>query len=146
MPKKNKPEIGDDNTVVGPVPVHSGGSRNTFWTAADADGNARISGGTAVGYGAHADSTSVAVGARSMGGDLPQLSALLAQLQQVVGQTGDAKTERAVAEIADEIGSPSRDDSRIRRLWGAIKVAATTNEAVALVGRITPLLLAGPHH
>jgi hypothetical protein len=143
MANTDKHEMGDDNTVLGPIP-HRMGSRNTIVHDADAHGNViHNKGGTAIGYGARADSTSVAIGVGAMGGDLPQLSALLTQLQQVVG---DIDTKRAVAEVTAEIQSPSRDDSKIRRLWGAVKVAATGNEAVTLVGRITPLLLSGPHH
>jgi hypothetical protein len=67
---------GDDNTYVGPGPFRSTGSRNTVWTAADAHGNVVIPGGTAVGYGARADATSVAVGSGASGGDLPQLLVL----------------------------------------------------------------------
>jgi hypothetical protein len=143
---EDKPEIGDDNTIVSSTPSRSMGSRNTIWTAADANGSVSIPGGTAVGAGARADRTSVAVGSGALGGDLAQLSALLAQLQQVVGQTGDTETARVITEMAEEIQSPTRDESKIRRLWSMVKVAAVTNEAVTLVARITPLLLSSPHH
>jgi hypothetical protein len=70
-------EMGDDNTILGPVP-HKMGSRNTIVADADANGNViHNRGGTAIGYGARADSTSVAIGGRAMGGDLPQLADLL---------------------------------------------------------------------
>jgi hypothetical protein len=133
-------EMGDDNTILGPVP-HKMGSRNTIVADADANGNViHNRGGTAIGYGARADSTSVAIGGRAMGGDLPQLADLLAQLGVLFGQTGDTETATAVAQLAAEVQAPSREGSRIRKAWEGIRLAATTNEAVSLVARITPLL------
>lgn len=58
---KKQPE-GSDNTTYGNVAPPEGGSRNTFVGPTDAHGNTVIPAGTAVGYGAHADPSSVAIG------------------------------------------------------------------------------------
>ena len=78
----------------------------------------------------------------------PQLAELLQELEAVLRTDGEAAAAEAVAHLATVVESPSPDKSKIERLWAAIKVAATTNEAVALAGRIGPLLVltGGPHH
>jgi hypothetical protein len=43
------------------------------------------------------------------------------------------------------VDSENQDGTKLRKLWNAVKVAATTNEAVGLIARIGPLLLAAPH-
>jgi hypothetical protein len=56
------PQDGNDNTTYGNVTPPTGGSRNTFIGPTDANGNTIIPPGTAVGFHAHADSSSVAIG------------------------------------------------------------------------------------
>jgi hypothetical protein len=138
--ERRRPDIGDDNTYVGPGPLPSMGSGNTIWTAADARGNTVIPGGTAVGVDTRADSTSVAVGARAQGGDLPQLLALLAQLQQVFRQVGDAETEQAIEVLSADVQAPSPDRGKIRKVWNGIQGAATMSGAAGLVEQISALL------
>ncbi len=60
-------EIGDDNTVLGPVPRRMG-SRNTLVRDADALGNVIHNGTEAIGYGAQAGEGSVAIGSRANAG------------------------------------------------------------------------------
>lgn len=74
------------------------------------------------------------------------LSTLLAQLEEAFRRQDDGETAEKVAHLTTLVESTHRDDSKIRRLWGAIKIAATTNEAVTLVGHIAPLLGLAAHH
>jgi hypothetical protein len=60
--------IGDDNVFVGRVPQNAG-DRNVIIDPGK--GDLRIGGGTSIGYGAEADSTSVAIGAYAGGGAKP---------------------------------------------------------------------------
>jgi hypothetical protein len=77
----------------------------------------------------------------------PELVPLLEELESLLRGLGDGETAAHVAHVATLVESSSHDETKLRKLWSAVKVAATTNEAVALVARITPLLLAGgPHH
>ncbi len=147
MTSGDAPRIGNENTYVGAGPVPSMGDGNTIYTLADPNGNVLSNkGGTAIGAGARADSTSVAIGARALGGDLPQLAELLAQLRQVFDNEGATEAERAAARLADETQAQAPDGQKVRKLWTTIKAAAATNEAITLVTRITPLLAAAPHH
>ncbi len=147
MVSDDPPMIGSDNTYVGEGPVPAMGDGNTIYTLADANGSVLLNrGGTAIGAGARADSTSVAVGAGALGGDLPQLFELLAQLQQVFDHAGAAEAAHVVAGLADETGRPAPDKHKIDKLWTTVKAAAATNEAISLVARITPLLATAPHH
>ncbi len=74
------------------------------------------------------------------------LTALLAQLEDAFRGQGDGETTEKVAHLATLVESTHRDESKIQRLWSAIKIAATTNEVVTLVGHIVPLLGAVAHH
>jgi hypothetical protein len=76
----------------------------------------------------------------------PELVPLLANLESALRTQGDGEAAEKVAHLATLVETPARDETKIRRLWDAIKLAATTNEAVSLVGRITPLLLASSAH
>jgi hypothetical protein len=59
--------MGDDNTVLGPVPRRMG-SRNTLVRDADARGNVVHNGTEAIGYGAQAGEGSVAIGSGANAG------------------------------------------------------------------------------
>ncbi len=74
-----------------------------------------------------------------------QLIQLLSQLEDVLRAEGSAITAEQVAHLATVVDQPRPDRRKIQRLWDAIKFAATTNEAVALVSRIGPLLVAHHH-
>jgi AbiTii len=74
------------------------------------------------------------------------LPTLLAQLEDIFRRQGDGEAAEKVAHLATLAESADRDESKIRRLWSAIKVAATTNEAITLVGHIAPLLGLAAHH
>jgi hypothetical protein len=77
----------------------------------------------------------------------PQLTSLLEVLEPVLRREGESETAEKVAHVTSLVETPRSDETKLRKLWSAIKVAATTNEAVALVARITPLLLgSGAHH
>jgi hypothetical protein len=147
MANGDPPTIGSDNTYVGEGPIPAMGDGNTIYTLANASGDVLLNrGGTAIGSGARADSTSVAVGARALGGDLPQLAELLDQLQQVFDHADAVEAAHAAAGLADETGRPSPDERKIGKLWTTVKAAAATSEAISLVARITPLLATVPHH
>ena len=75
----------------------------------------------------------------------PQLTSLLEELKSVLRREGEGETAEKVAHVTSLVVTPRPDETKLRKLWSAIKVAATTDEAVALVTRITPLLLgSGP--
>jgi hypothetical protein len=67
---------------------------------------------------------------------------LLGELESLLRDEGNSETAEQVAHVATLVESQKRDDTKLQRLWSAITVAATTNEAVALIARIAPLLLA----
>lgn len=72
---------------------------------------------------------------------------LLGRLEGLLRQEGHSEAAAQAAHLATLVESPRRDENKLRKLWSAIKVAATTNEAVTLVNHIAPLLLGGgPHH
>ncbi len=140
--------IGDDNTFVFVDPPDDVGSGNTFIGATDGRVNTILNrGGLAIGADAYADETSVAIGARAnAGGRQAEALKLLGQLQALLLQAGDDNAADAVVDLGEEVQKPDRSDGRARQLWAVVKVAATTNEAVVLVGRIGALLALGPHH
>lgn len=75
LPHRKDPRqtrIGDDNTLVNvPIP-ESLGNGNTFVGATDANGNTILNkGGIAIGKGACADPTSIAIGANAQAGKCP---------------------------------------------------------------------------
>ena len=89
----------------------------------------------------------MAIGARAnAGGRQAEALKLLGQLQALLLQAGDDNAADAVVDLGEEVQKPDRSDGRARQLWAVVKVAATTNEAVVLVGRIGALLALGPHH
>lgn len=88
---------------------------------------------------AGANPTATAIGSQP-------LHALLGELEAVFRGQGDGETAEKVAHIASLVDNPHRDESKIKRLWSAIKIAATTNEAVTLAGHIAPLLGLAAHH
>lgn len=129
--------IGDDNTIVGNVPPRSMGSRNVIVGPTDDKGDIRLGGGTAMGYGARADPTSVAVGSGAMAG-APTLVPLLREFA--------AKAPPEAIDIADDliahIEARQPNSGRIERLWSGLKALGTTEELIALAARIEPLV----HH
>ncbi len=132
--------MGDDNTIIGDVTLRSMGSGNTIVGATDDRGNTILNrGGTAIGRGARADSTSIAIGAGAGAGNGALLT-LLAELENGLRAEGETEDAWRTVEVFDAVRS--NDASRARRVWGAIKVAATLEELAALVARITPLI----HH
>lgn len=77
----------------------------------------------------------------------PEVGHLLSELEAILRADGEPAAAETVAHLTTVLESPRPDESKIGRLWAGIKLAATTNEAVALVSRIAPLLaVAGPHH
>ncbi len=102
-------------------------------------------GGTAIGRGATADQSSIAIGAYAMAG-----SGLLPRLERLEGlfrQTGDMQTAQAALDLIVEVESPEKDARIVRRLWDVIERAATANEVVTLVSNTAPLIAAiVPHH
>jgi hypothetical protein len=147
MMSDGAPRIGNENTYVGAGPAPSMGDGNTIYTLTDPNGNVLINkGGTAIGAGAQADNTSVAIGARALSGDLPLLAELFAQLRQVFDNAGATEAAQDVVDLAEETQAQAPDERKVSELWTTIKAAATTNEAITLVTRITPLLASAPHH
>ena len=77
-------------------------------------------------------------------------SVISATLLLVVKQSVDGRmyqeTAAQVEHVMTIVESEDQDGTKLRKLWDAVKVAATTNEAVGLIARIGPLLLAAPHH
>lgn len=77
--------VGDESVVIGNDPPSNVGDRSVVVGATDAEGNTRIGGGgTAIGYRARADESSVAIGAHAGAGTglITQLDALRARLDE----------------------------------------------------------------
>jgi hypothetical protein len=67
-----KMKVGKESVVYGNVPTDLDvGDQSVVVGATDAHGNVRIGGGTAVGHGSYADSTSVAIGKGAGAGSRP---------------------------------------------------------------------------
>jgi hypothetical protein len=72
---------------------------------------------------------------------------LLGQLESVLRHQGDAAAAETIAHLATVVEHPSRDEKPGSEVMGSDQGGGTTNEAVALIGRIAQLLLSGgPHH
>jgi hypothetical protein len=131
-------EWGDDNTVIGPTPKRMG-SRNTIVGAVDGSTSTVFNkGGTAVGAGARADSSSVAIGSRAGAGNPALLLEMLERLQTAVAD--DPTAERAVTELSAAVQQPTLDRARIKTLWTGIQAAITVGEGAVLVAQIAPVL------
>jgi hypothetical protein len=77
----------------------------------------------------------------------PELARLLGQLEAIFRGGGEAAAAETVAHLTTVLEHQKPDESKVQRLWAAVKLAATTNEAVVLVSRIAPLLVtSGAHH
>lgn len=142
MMREADPEyVGDDSVVIGTgVPRHVG-NRSVVIGATDARGNTRLEGGTALGYNAHADSTSVAAGAHAgAGGIIAQLT----QLQALLLTVGEFEPAEATADLLQELQAPNPDPSRIKRLWGRVETVAsagaTASGVLVLVHQLSPLI------
>jgi hypothetical protein len=130
--------VGDESVVIGTGVPDRVGDRSVVIGATDDRGNTIIRGGTAAGYNARADSTSVAVGAHAgAGGDV---MAQLRQLQELLERDGHADGAAAAAQLALEVQTPAPDRSRAARLWTAITVFTTGGEALMLTQGIARAL------
>jgi hypothetical protein len=130
--------VGSESVVIGRGVPSRVGDRSVVIGATDDRGNTRIGGGTAIGYGSRADQSSVAIGAYACAGTdaLLQLQELRDQLQASGERTGAEAADQLLAEIRTQ--EPNR--RTVRRLWGEVKVAATTNEALLLVHEVAKAL------
>jgi hypothetical protein len=117
--------VGDESVVIG-TPPGSVGDRSVVIGATDANGNVRIGGGVAVGYNAHADPTSVAIGAHAgaESAAIPQLR----QLRALLIAGGDESGASATRELVEQLQSHEPSATAVARCWEVVKVAATTNE------------------
>jgi hypothetical protein len=125
--------IGDDNTIIGNVPSRSMGSRNVIVGSTDDKGNVRLGGGTAMGYGARADPTSVAVGSGAMAG-APALVPLLREF----GAKGPPEATDIADDLIAQVEAQQPNGGRIERLWSGLKALGTSEELIALAARIEP--------
>jgi hypothetical protein len=106
---------------------------------------ATASGDGASASAAQASAEGATATATASGAD-PELMPLLEELEALLRSEGDGATAEMVAHVTTLVESETHDGTKLRRLWDAVKVVATTNEAVGLIARIGPLLLAAPHH
>jgi hypothetical protein len=145
MTGNTESSMGSDNVFIGRVP-HRSGSGNVVIDATDAFGHTILNrGGTAVGRGATADESSIAIGAYAMAGRglLPRLQ----ELEEMFRQAGDMQTAQATLDLIAELELPERDAGIVKRLWEMIERAATASEVVMLVSNTAPLIAAiVPHH
>lgn len=86
LPNQARPALGSDNTTYGNVASPTSGSGNTFVGPTDAAGNTVIRGGTAIGRNAHADPTSVAIGANAGAGTQPPANEQQCQTGSICNQ------------------------------------------------------------
>jgi hypothetical protein len=133
-----EPSVGNESVVVGcGVPARVG-DRSVVIGATDERGNTRIGGGTAIGYGARADQTSAAIGAYAGAGAGVFLQ--LQELRDELQATGEGEGAEASTQLLTELQGPEPNVQTVRQLWGAVKVAATTNEALLLVHEVAKAL------
>ncbi len=131
--------IGDDNTVIGMPPPRMG-SGNTIINLTDDQGNMILNrGGTAIGRGAVADPTSIAIGATAMAG-VPALVPLLREMAAMMEAADHAAGVDMTDDLIAHIESPNPNPRAIERLWCGLKALATGEELIALAARIEPLL------
>ncbi len=106
---------------------------------------ATASGDGASASAAQASAEGATATATASGAD-PELIPLLEELALRLEQDGETAAAAQVEHVMTIVESENQDGTKLRKLWDAVKVAATTNEAVGLIARIGPLLLAAPHH
>ncbi|MHC4248317.1 MAG: hypothetical protein ACYS9X_04240 [Planctomycetota bacterium] len=113
-------EIGDESVVMGKVPAGTRvGNRSVYVAPTDDRGNVILNrGGLAAGYGAHADPTSIAIGAWANAGS--RVGAALAEVERVVQASADAAAKESLAQFREHLASGKRDASLLQRLWSAV--------------------------
>lgn len=112
-------EVGDGSVVIGPT---------------DSRGNTIINQPMAVGRGAKAGPSSIAIGAgAAAGSDVLHLFQLLLSTPEV---QNDETLLSTVQALTSEIQKPEPKQSLIKALWQSIEMAVTSNEAVGLIGEI----------
>ena len=121
--------IGDDNVIIGDPGTSGIGSRNVI-IKPDADGNVRISGGTAIGQGATAVASSVAIGASASATPNTQWLQLLEELleQLIASQLIPDEVKADVAAQAEfleqEAHSPTSGRNVLKAAWLVVSRAA----------------------
>lgn len=111
-------KIGKNNTFYGnvPIPPYSEiGDNNTFVGPTDAQGNVRIPSGTAAGFGAYADRTSIALGAHAGAGI--NLQTMLQEVGNAIPTTGDSNLVERFNEFCREINNPQINKAKAKDLW-----------------------------
>lgn len=135
--KRKKAQIGDDSVVIGNV-SQSVGSRSVVIGPTDARGNTVLNSPMAVGHGATADASSIAIGAGASAGDTREI--LLAQLAKAVVGSPDPELRRLVDEFTNEARSSEPSNSRLRSLWVRLKSAGAFAGVVDLGERLLQLI------
>lgn len=133
---------GDDNVLIGDV-AGEVGSRNVIIRPGRGD-DLRIGGGTAIGFGAHADPTSVAIGTFAIAGTTAaceaEIDKFIADLVESDGITAKAKEDARckAEELKDELRSP-----RPRR--HVVDPLLTALNAAAALATVTGVHIPMPH-
>jgi len=129
---------GDDNVIYSARPgTRIRGSRNTIVGATDDRGNTILNqGGLAVGYGARADDTSIAIGVgASAGSDLASVLHTLTRIQGASPEQIAAATNLIVAAE----GTVATHE-QVSKWWTTVRSMDSLNGAVELIKRATPLM------
>jgi hypothetical protein len=110
--KPPKVEVGEDSVVMGQVTGRVG-HRSVVIGATDSKGNTIINQPMAVGYGAQADPTSIAIGAFARAGvsDSAQLVAELTRIYEAMKQAPDvAEHQESVAQVRQAIEAAKKNE------------------------------------
>lgn len=141
-------KVGKDSVVIGNVPPDSHvGNGSVVIGATDSRGNTIINQPMAVGRGAQAGPSSIAIGAFAGAGVAQQQS--LVDLQSALQQFAEfvvAQNNKALAQqfekLKSELQSPTPNQSAVLTAWEGVKALATVDSAHNLLAKITAGLLA----
>lgn len=136
-------KLGKDNVIIGNVPADlEVGDGNVIIGSTDSNGNTNITTPMAVGRGAMADSTSIAIGAGAKAGASLTLGEALRELMNLVENAQDQESINLLREIDTELDKQEPDKSVILRAWDGVKAAASIAGAHSLVNAVTAFLFA----
>jgi hypothetical protein len=134
---ERKLNVGDDSVVMGDV-AGTVGHRSVVIGPTDNRGNVILNQSMAVGRNAHAGPGSIAIGANAGAGS--EMAAIFREIGNIITASKDKALIEAFYNLSHELNNPTRDMSKISKLWDTIKTAAVLNGAVGLVSRATSVI------
>jgi Pyruvate/2-oxoacid:ferredoxin oxidoreductase gamma subunit len=134
-------KIGKDSVVIGNVPAHlEVGDGSVIIGATDANGNTIINQPMAVGRGARAGLSSIAIGAFAGAGvssSADELAADLQRLGALIAQQNNEALATGFEKLRTELARPAPSRSGVMSAWEVVKAAGAINGAHGLLLKIS---------